>query len=142
MKQTRKIKSIFIVEDNEIYGKSLQGFIQSHFPDIKEVEVFKIGEMCLMELHRNPGIIIVDYLLNSSFKEAHNGLEIIKRIKAAKPLTKIIVLSGQEKFDVILEAIKEYDCSYVQKDNESFEHVEMLIKEFLSKNHHTLEPWA
>lgn len=133
---------IFIVEDNEAYAKSLQTFIRSRFPGVKDVKIFRIGELSLMELHRNPSVVIVDYFLNSKYEEAHNGLEIIKKIKAEKPLTNIIVLSAQEKFDVILDAIKKYDCSYVQKDKDSFQHVEQLIKEFLSKKTAVLDPWA
>ncbi len=124
-------KIIFIVEDNEIYAKSLQLFIQTKFPQINEVKIFKIGETCLMELHRNPNIVIIDYFLNSKYEEASNGLEIIKRIKAIKLQTSIIVLSAQDKFDVAIEAIKKYDCDYVQKDIEAFEKVEKLIKNFL-----------
>jgi DNA-binding NarL/FixJ family response regulator len=134
---------IFIIEDNEMYARTLQTFIQARFPEIKEVKTFRIGELSLMELHRNPSVIVVDYFLNSKYEEAHNGLEIIRRIKAEKPLTHIIVLSAQEKFDVILEAIKKYDCSYVQKDKDAFQHVEKLIREFISqKTVHAMDPWA
>jgi two-component system OmpR family response regulator len=123
---------IFIVEDNEVYRNSLKSFIHNHFK-IKEIEVFPFGELCLTELHRNPGIVIMDYFLNSEFKEAYDGLEIIKRIKAAKPQTNIIVLSTHEKTESILEAMKEYNCRYVQKGKDAFQHIDLLIKEFLSK---------
>ena len=134
---------IFIVEDNEVYARTLQSFIKSRFPNVKEVKIFRIGELSLMELHRNPSIVIVDYFLNSKYEEAHNGLEIIKNIKVQKPLTHIIVLSAQEKFNVMLEAIKKYDCSYVQKDKDAFQHVEKLIEDILSKKTvQTLDPWG
>lgn len=125
-------KVVFIVEDNEVYAKSLQTFIQNRFPDIKEIKVFRIGEICLMELDRNPNIVIMDYFLNSIYEEADNGIEIIKRIRAQKPLTNIIVLSAQEKFNVVVEAIKLHDCIYVQKDEEAFNKVELSIKEILN----------
>ncbi len=96
-----------------------------------------------MELHRSPGIVIMDYFLNSKYEEAHNGLEIIKQIKSQKPRTNIIVLSALEDFNVILESIKEYHCSYVKKDADSFQNVEILIKKFLTqKRPASLEPWA
>lgn len=135
-------KIIFIVEDNDVYAKSLQTFIKARFPNISEIKTFRIGEMCLMELHRNPGIVIMDYFLNSKYEEAHNGLEIIKRIKAQKPQTNIIVLSNHEKINDIVEAIKQYDCNYVQKDEEAFNKVEQFIKEiFDRKNSPAFEPW-
>ncbi|HNW98414.1 MAG TPA: response regulator [Bacteroidales bacterium] len=120
---------IFIVEDNEVYAKSLKTFIQNRFSDIKEIKVFRIGEMCLLELHRNPMIVIMDYFLNSKYEEAYNGLEIIKRIKSLKPQTHIIVLSIQKNIDVILESIKQYDCIYIQKDKEAFAKIEQAIKD-------------
>ncbi len=122
-------KIIFIVEDNEIYAKSLQTYIQTHFPDIEEIKIFRIGEMCLMELEHNPGIVIIDYFLNSVYPDASNGLDIIKRIKKQKPKTKIITLSNQEKFSVVQEAIKDHDCYYVQKDEDAFIKVEHLIRQ-------------
>ena len=125
---------VFIVEDNEVYAKSLQTFIQSRFPDLKEIKTFRIGEMCLLELYRKPSIVIMDYFLNSKYPEADNGLEIIKRIKEQLPQINIIVLSVQKNFDVISEAIKEYDCSYVQKDQDAFYNVEKFIKTIFNRN--------
>lgn len=131
-----KNKIIFIVEDNEVYAKSLQTYIQNRFPDIKEIKVFGIGEMCLLELHRDPFIVIMDYFLNSKYEEAQNGLEIIKHIKSQKPQTNIIVLSTQEEFNVASDAIKQYDCIYVQKNKEAFNKLEQFIKTiFILKNH-------
>jgi len=124
--------TIFIVEDNEVYAKSLQGFIQTRFTNIKEIEIFSIGELCLAELHRNPDIVIIDYYLNSKFEEAHNGLEIIKRITSENPQTSIIVLSIQTDINVIIEAIIQYGCIYVQKDKEAFNKVEQIIKKIKS----------
>jgi ActR/RegA family two-component response regulator len=127
-------KVIFIVEDNEIYAKLLQAFIQNRFPDISEIKIFLSGELCLTELQSNPCIVIVDYFLNSNNKAAENGIEIIKKIKELKPKTDIIVLSAQEKINVVIEAIKEYDCNYVQKDNESaFNNVGELLDEIFNR---------
>lgn len=136
-------KILFIVEDNEVYGKSLKGFIKANLPEINEIKIFRTGEMCLMEMHRSPGIVIVDYFLNSKYKEADNGLEIIKQIKNQYPNTHIIVLSSQESPGVIIQAISQYDCVYVQKDKDSFQHVERILKDFISrKSYAALEAWA
>lgn len=134
-------KIIFIVEDNEVYAKSLQLFILSHFPDIVEVKIFSIGEMCLMDMYRNPNIIIMDYFLNSKYDEAHNGMEVIERIKEQKPLTNIILLSSQTDNNIILEAMKQFDCIYVQKDQDAFGKVEQSINMIFNHNNVTPEPW-
>ena len=134
-------KIIFIVEDNEVYAKTLQTFIQNRFPNLKEIKIFRIGEMCLMEMYHNPSIVIMDYFLNSKYEEANNGLGIIKRIKMLKPRTNIIVLSIQDKFKVALEAINQHDCIYVQKDKEAFNKVELFINEIFNReNPPSFEP--
>jgi DNA-binding NarL/FixJ family response regulator len=122
-------KIIFIVEDNEVYARTLQGFLQIHFPNIQEIKTFRIGERCLMELNSDPDIVIMDYFLNSKYPTANNGLEIIKLIKAQKPRTNIVVLSEQEDYNVALEAIKEYGCFYVQKNQDAFKKIEQFIRE-------------
>jgi len=135
-------KIIFIVEDNELYAKTLKTFLQNRFIDIKEIKIFSIGEMCITELHRKPGIVIMDYFLNAKYEEAQNGLEIIKQIKLLMPKTNIIVLSNQTNVSVILESIKQYDCLYVQKDEEAFDKVEKFIKDIFNRESSSdSEPW-
>jgi len=134
-------KIIFIVEDNEVYAKSLQSYLQNRFTDINEIKIFRIGEMCLMELDRNPDIVIMDYFLNTKYEDAHSGLDIIKRIKTQKPQTNIIMLSMQKNISVILEAIKCYDCIYVQKDLDAFMKIEQTIKDIYNTESTSPEPW-
>ena len=130
--------SVFLVEDNTVYAKSLQGFLLTHFPDMK-IKLFPVGETCLMKMHLNPDVVIMDYFLNSKYGEAQNGLEIIKRIKEQNSQTNIVVLSAQDNYTVVLDAIKQYGCFYVQKDEGAFNKVLQLIKNFDYKNTTVLE---
>ena len=123
-----KSKIIFIVEDNPAYAKTLEAFIKTSFPDTKEIKIFPEGETCLMELHRNPDVIIIDYFLDAKYYDAETGLEIIKKIRAQKPEMNIIVLSHQKNIDIVLEAVKTYHCSYIKKDEQAFDRVEEIIK--------------
>ena len=127
-------KLIFIVEDNETYSRSLKTFIRAHFPSINEIKSFAIGEMCVMELERNPNIIIIDYFLNSKYTEANNGFEIIERIKILKPHTNIIVLSSEENLDVLSHTIKQFDCIYILKNHTAFNKIKLTITEILDRN--------
>jgi len=122
--------NVFIVEDNAAYAKTLQGFLISRFADIK-IRIFPVGETCLLQMHLNPNILIIDYFLNSKYEDAQNGIEIIKNIKAKNLLTNIIVLSAQENYHIVLEAIKQYGCFYVQKGPEAFIKVEELINDLI-----------
>ena len=125
--------TVYIVEDNDVYAKSLQSFLFSRFPKI-ETKIFPIGETFLLKLNQNPDVVIMDYYLNSNFGEAQNGIEIIKNIKILNPKTNIIVLSSQENYEVVLAAIKEYGCFYVQKEEGAFDKVAQLIKNFNFKD--------
>jgi two-component system OmpR family response regulator len=118
---------IFIVEDNPMYAKTLESSIKASFPEMNQVKTFPVGETCLMELRRNPDVIIIDYFLDSKYEDAETGLEIIRQIRAEKPDVNIIVLSSQNDIDVVAEAVDKYNCSYVKKDEDAFAKVELLI---------------
>ena len=122
-------KTIFIVEDNEVYAKSLLGLLTAHFPTIK-IKIFPFGEACLMELYQNPTVVIMDHLLNTQNSDAATGLSIIKKIKTASPDTNVILLSAQKEFDVVSKAISKYGCTYLQKNEQAFSKVEQLVKGF------------
>ncbi|MBI4947277.1 MAG: response regulator [Bacteroidetes bacterium] len=123
-------KTIFIVEDNEVYAKALQGFLITRFPDIHNIKIYPFGEACLMDLYQNPTVIIMDHLLNTKNRDAATGLSIIKKIKTASSDSNIILLSAQKEFDVVSKAISKYGCTYLQKDEHSFSKVEKLVKMF------------
>jgi DNA-binding NtrC family response regulator len=123
---------IFIVEDNNAYAKTLETYIKSSFPSLTEVKLFPVGETCIMELHRKPDIIIIDYFLDAKYDDAATGLDIIKEIRVNNPELNIIVLSSQNEIGVVVEAIKTYKCSYIRKDELAFERVGEIIKDIYS----------
>lgn len=124
-------KTIFIVEDNAVYAKSLEAFLKTKFPGINTIKIFPTGEASLMELYQNPTVIIMDHLLNTNQSDAATGLSIIKKIKNASPDTNIILLSAQTEFEVISKTITKYGCTYLQKDERAFNKVEELVKGIL-----------
>lgn len=127
VERTGKTGLVFIVEDNKPYAETLKVFLSAEVPAIKELKIFPVGETCLLELKKNPDIIIIDYFLDSKYYDAETGLQIIKQIRAEKPEVNIIVLSSQEDIDVVLEMVKKYNCSYVKKDTEAFEKVGEIV---------------
>lgn len=128
-KEQEKTGVVFIVEDNKPYAETLKVFLDAEVPAVKELKIFPVGETCLLELKKNPDIIIIDYFLDSKYYDAETGLEIIKQIRTEKPEVNIIVLSSQEDIDVVLEMVKKYNCSYVKKDAEAFEKVGEIVTE-------------
>jgi DNA-binding NarL/FixJ family response regulator len=126
---TEKSGIVFIVEDNPAFAKTIQLFLTENFPQIKKAQIFPVGETCVMELDKNPDLIIMDYHLDSKYHDAETGLETIKKIRAAKPKINTLVLSAQEKIDVVIETVKENNCSYIKKDVNAFKKLEEVVTE-------------
>ena len=122
------IKNVFIVEDNELYAKSLQSFLYSQFPKLKTVKKFRIGELCLLELDQKPEIVVLDFMLNSKYAEANNGLDIIREIKRELPETDVIVLSSLPATSTSILSVKKYYSSYVCKNDVAFENLKALME--------------
>jgi len=123
----KKSKLIFIVEDDKAYGKSLEKFIQERFPEAK-TELFPVGELAIDNLHRDPDVIIMDYYLNSRYYDAEDGLEMVRQIKAMHARVKTIVLSAQEKLDVVVKVVEETHSHYVMKNEQAFQKIEELLR--------------
>jgi len=123
---------VFIVEDNTAYAKMLQAYLKTNFSSIKEVELFPVGETCLLNLHKNPDAIIIDYFLDTKYPDAETGLETVEKIRDEKSEMNIIVLSAQKDMTVVMDAMKKYNCSYVRKDDSAFERVNEIMKDIFS----------
>lgn len=126
-KKPKKPLLIFIAEDNAAYAKTLQLFLKGKMPGAT-VEIFPVGELCIDNLHRNPDVVIMDYVLNTKYYDASDGLEMIREIKSKNQHTQVIMLSGQEDVQVALKIIKEVDSNYVPKDDDAFKNVLEIIR--------------
>lgn len=136
------IKNIFIVEDNELYAKSLQSFLYNQFPKLKTIKKFRIGELCLLELYQKPEIVVLDFMLNSKYAEANSGLDIILEIKRVLPDTDVIVLSSLPATSPSILSIKKYYSSYICKNEVAFENLKALMEYIVDvkyqKNNHSM----
>lgn len=126
--ETYPIKNVFIVEDNELYAKSLQSFLYSQFPELKSIKKFRIGELCLLELFEKPEIVILDFMLNSTYADANNGLDIILEIKRELPETDVIVMSSLPATSSSILSVKKYYSSYIYKNETAFENLKALME--------------
>lgn len=127
--ETDQTGIVFIVEDNKAYAQTIEAFLRSGFPAIREVRLFPVGETCVMALHKNPDVIIIDHHLDTKYFDAETGLQTIARIRAEKPDVRIIVLSAQREVDVVIESVEKYNCNYVKKDDEAFDRLEKIFSE-------------
>ncbi len=78
-----------IVEDNDHYRNFLKNIIQEDFSDITEIEEAADGREALEKVDSFiPDLIFMDIRLPDE-----NGLELTRKIKAARPDTDIVILT-------------------------------------------------
>lgn len=123
-------KIIFVVDDDPF----ITMLVEKRFtPEGYRVVAFDYGEDCLKELNQNPDLIILDYLFHRQGTEVMNGLAILEAIKDRKPDIPVIILSGQDKGEVVLELARKGIEEYVIKDNKLIDNLSIAIKEILSR---------
>jgi len=101
--------SIFIVEDDPIYGMILERHLALN-PDY-EIHLFTNGKDLLKNLYRNPSFISLDYRLPD-----FDGGEILKRIKQYNPEIQVVIVSGQEDISTAVSLLKDGAYDYLIKD--------------------------
>ncbi|HET6244318.1 MAG: response regulator transcription factor [Bacteroidetes bacterium] len=102
--------SVFYIEDSTI-----SSVITDH--KLREIADFRIypycsAEVAFKDLYFNPDVIILDYILPGM-----NGLQAIQKFKQTYPEIPIIMLSGQQNIDVIIDVMRAGACEYMSKKN-------------------------
>ena len=123
-------KTIYIIDDDPVIVKVLvkrltaEGYI---------IKAFDYGEDCVEELNSKPDLIILDYLFTKSDKVVMNGMEIFDKIKKTDKTIPVIMLSGQEKGDIVLAFARKGIEDYIIKDNNLIDNLIVAIKELFSR---------
>jgi len=124
MKSKDKIK-VFLVDDDTVFLKLLEiEFIQN--TDF-QIETFPTGELCIGNLHQQPDVIILDYLLNSIEKKAMNGIQTLDEIKEFDPKIPVVILSAQDKIEVAITCMHHKAFDYVVKSETAFMRLQRII---------------
>ncbi|MCB8995603.1 MAG: response regulator [Bacteroidales bacterium] len=111
----KKAALIFVVDDDVL----IQKIISAELKKLKaEVMVFSYGEDCLKELHLKPDLLILDYIFADAGRPRLSGLEILKEIRKEHPDLPVIILSGQESGNTVLELMKLDIEEYIIKEKE------------------------
>lgn len=107
--QNSKNPLIFVVEDNQMYNKLVASYLKTN--KFTRVESYLTGEDALNNMHKNPDIVIQDYLL-----EGMTGIEVLIKAKKTNPNVEFIFLSGQDNIDVAINSMKYGAYDYIVKD--------------------------
>jgi len=118
-------KKIYIVDDDPVLAEMLKDHLSKMTS--YEVSVFETGEECLKYITDKPGIIFLDFYLNSVQKDAMNGLEILQEIKKIDPEVDVVILSGQDKIEVAVKTIQYGAFDYIVKGESAFYRAEKVV---------------
>jgi CheY-like chemotaxis protein len=123
-----KRKLLFVVDDDPFITQLI---VKRFNSDEYLVEPFEYGEDCLKAMDKNPDLIILDYFFFKSGAKVLNGMEIFDKIKESNADTPVIILSGQDRGDIVLELARKGIDDYVIKDNSLIDNLLTAIKEIL-----------
>jgi two-component system OmpR family response regulator len=125
-----KKRLIFIVDDDPIITMVI---VKRFTSEGYRLEAFDYGETCLRALDKNPDLIILDYYFVNKNRKVLNGIEVFDKIKKLKPDIPVIMLSGQEKGEIVLELARKGIDDYVIKDNNLIDNLHNAIKEIFDR---------
>lgn len=127
----KKQKLIFIVDDDP----SVRMLVVNRFKsEGYNIESFEYGEDCLNAIGRNPDLVILDYYFIHNDRMVMNGMETFTRIRKLQPDIPVIILSGQERGEIVLELATQGIDDYVIKDSNILDNLHVAIKELLEIN--------
>ncbi|MDX2414785.1 MAG: response regulator [Bacteroidales bacterium] len=126
---TRKL--LFVVDDDPFINQLI---VKRFNSDNILVEAFEYGEECLSEIDKKPDMIILDYYFFKSGTDVLNGMEIFDKIREVNEDVPVIMLSGQDRGDIVLELARKGITDYVIKDNSLISNLEIAMKEILGND--------
>jgi len=116
---------IFVVEDNEFFATLIKQKLEMN--DQNEVTLFFNGDDFRKGLHLNPDIVVLDYNLPND-----NGIDLLKEIKNFNDDIRTILLSGQEKVDIVIEAFENGAEEYIKKDDNALTMLDLKVQKHSS----------
>lgn len=125
-----KQKLIFVVDDDPFINKLV---VKRFTSEGYRLEAFEYGEDCLKALDHSPDLIILDYFFVNKEREVMNGMEVFDRIKKLKPNLPVIMLSGQEKGEIVLELARKGIDDYIIKDSNLIDNLNVAITELFDR---------
>lgn len=116
---------IFVVEDNEFFAQLIKQKLEN---DQREIVLFESAGAFRNALHHNPDMVILDYNLPES-----NGIDLLKEIKNFNQEIKTMLISGQDKVDVVIEAFENGAEEYIKKDDNALTLLELKVQKHSSE---------
>ena len=104
----KKQLKIMVIDDENIVGKRLKPALEKTGDT---VETFEDGEKALTRFYESPfDIVVTDIRM-----EKIDGIEILEKILAKSPVTKVIMITGYATVEVAREALSKGAFDFIAK---------------------------
>ncbi len=121
---------IFVVDDDHVITSLVSARLESAG---YRVRTFAYAEECIAALGEMPDLIVLDYYFVKQGAVPMNGMEAYDEITRLAPEVPVIMLSAQEKGEVVLEFARKGIADYVIKDTDLIDNLQMAVKEVLER---------
>jgi two-component system, OmpR family, response regulator len=129
MSPDKKI-TLFLVDDDVVFLKSLEIEFLEHGEF--NIETFESGELCVASMSKKPDVVILDYLLDGTNKDAMNGIATLDKLLKIDTDLPVIMLSAQDKIEVAVDCMHHKAFDYVVKSETSFIRLKKIITAIFS----------
>ena len=120
-------RKIFVIDDDPLILTLVKSSLEA---ESILVDTFQYGEELFKHFNERPDLIILDYLFHSNEPDkVMDGKEIFNKIREIDKKVPIIMLSGQEDGEVVLELARMGIVDYVIKDDEFINNLKEVIRE-------------
>ena len=121
---------IYVVDDDHVITSLVSARLESAGYRVRS---FTYAEDCIEALNENPDLIILDFYFLKEGTVPMNGMEAYDEISRLAPEIPVIMLSAQEKGEVVLEFARKGIADYVIKDTDLIDNLQMAVKEVLER---------
>lgn len=112
---------IFIIEDDAIVASVIRQTLLKE--DRYEVKHFVTAEECMNCMSERPDIVIIDYNLPGM-----DGLTLMRNMKSLHPSALVIVCSGQENVEVVVDCYRNGAQEYILKNEQMVINIENAVR--------------
>lgn len=126
----KKKPLIFVVDDDPMVVRLIEDTLAD---EPVRVLSFSYGEECIEKLHLKPDLIILDYIFVKKRAFVMNGLETLTRIREFDNNIPVIILSGQESGNTVLELMKAGIEDYIMKGKNFTIKLLIAVQEIIDK---------
>lgn len=100
---------VLVVDDHEVFSEALE-LLLGRQPDLRLVGSARNADEAMALLDRRPDVVLMDLDLPGV-----DGIEATRQLRHVAPETKVVLLTGIQRPEVIAEALAAGACGYVPK---------------------------